>query len=268
MKNYKYLIAVLALLYFTYSSINAQEKELVVTYNYEREQLSYGAKDTTEIIKNDFPDYPVNVYSFGTISIRETAPTVSHKSSKDLSILSTDTTYNYIKLDYTNGTLLEPVYKYGSGYSFLLKEPLNLFEWEISRDTKAMFGYSCIKATCKFRGREYVAYFTRELPFKAAPWKFHGLPGVVLEVYSKDGQFKWTSKTLEIRTYKLMNDLPYHDNKEIDLAQYIEILKDRNKRYIEIIKKNKVNTPNTQTINNITLGVINQINSIEVFNLD
>jgi GLPGLI family protein len=41
---------------------------------------------------------------------------------------------------------------------------------------KKILGYDCIKATANFRGSEVTAYFTKELPYSAGPFKFFGLP--------------------------------------------------------------------------------------------
>ena len=67
-----------------------------------------------------------------------------------------------------------------------IKESQTQFTWEVGNEHKQIMGYNCTKAKTHFRGREYTAWFTTELPFKAAPWKFHGLPGVMLEVKSKN----------------------------------------------------------------------------------
>ncbi|MDR1552255.1 MAG: GLPGLI family protein, partial [Prevotellaceae bacterium] len=56
-------------------------------------------------------------------------------------------------------------------------------DWKITNETKEISGYKCQKATCSFRGRDYVAWFTREIPVKEGPWKFDGLPGLIVKVY-------------------------------------------------------------------------------------
>lgn len=55
--------------------------------------------------------------------------------------------------------------------------------WVMSDSTKAILGYTCQKAECDFRGRHYVAWFSTEIPVYDGPWKFNGLPGLILEVY-------------------------------------------------------------------------------------
>ena len=61
------------------------------------------------------------------------------------------------------------------------------FEWEIKSETKTILGYKCQRATSKvFRGRNYEAWFTSEIPIPFGPWKANGLPGVILEFYDLD----------------------------------------------------------------------------------
>jgi GLPGLI family protein len=56
-------------------------------------------------------------------------------------------------------------------------------DWKILSETKDFSGYKCQKAICTFRGRDYVAWFTYEIPVNDGPWKFNGLPGLIVKVY-------------------------------------------------------------------------------------
>ncbi|NJO00587.1 MAG: GLPGLI family protein [Bacteroidia bacterium] len=69
-------------------------------------------------------------------------------------------------------------------------ESSKLFSWSIHTDTDTtLLGYRCQKATTEFRGRKYTAYFSPELAPTGGPWKFDGLPGMILYVYSQDDYF-------------------------------------------------------------------------------
>ncbi|WP_278352601.1 GLPGLI family protein [Chryseobacterium gleum] len=56
-------------------------------------------------------------------------------------------------------------------------------KWNIEeKETKTIAGYKCQKATADFRGSKIIAYFTKSLPYSAGPFKFYGLPGLILDV--------------------------------------------------------------------------------------
>jgi GLPGLI family protein len=76
-------------------------------------------------------------------------------------------------------------------YKFLYKEPLIQQDWKILSDTKELKGYKCQKAICTFRGRDYEAWFTREIPISDGPWKFNGLPGLIVQVYDINEHYKF-----------------------------------------------------------------------------
>jgi GLPGLI family protein len=52
--------------------------------------------------------------------------------------------------------------------------------WELLADTDTILSYPCRKAVCRFRGREWIAWYTPEIPRGEGPWKLHGLPGLIL----------------------------------------------------------------------------------------
>ena len=62
-------------------------------------------------------------------------------------------------------------------------EKIHDFDWQITDAQKKIWDYTCQKAVCTFRGRTYEAWFTSEIPVQNGPWKFHGLPGLIMEVY-------------------------------------------------------------------------------------
>ncbi|HOK60174.1 GLPGLI family protein [Tenuifilum sp.] len=65
---------------------------------------------------------------------------------------------------------------------FYLEEEVGRIEWIIESETKTIGSFQCQKATCKFRGRDYIAWFTPEIPITYGPWKLHGLPGLIVQV--------------------------------------------------------------------------------------
>jgi GLPGLI family protein len=65
---------------------------------------------------------------------------------------------------------------------FKYTEELPLQEWEIHSETKEISGYTVQKATTNYAGRDYVAWFTAEIPISDGPYKFSGLPGLIIEI--------------------------------------------------------------------------------------
>ncbi len=81
-------------------------------------------------------------------------------------------------------TILDgPIYRY--------VEPMEQMTWEILTDEKDILGYRCRKAVAAFRGRTYTAWFTMDIPVPYGPYKFGGLPGLILALEDKDVDFTW-----------------------------------------------------------------------------
>jgi GLPGLI family protein len=69
--------------------------------------------------------------------------------------------------------------------------------WQIAADTATILGYHCQKATATFRGRNYEAWFSPEIPVNEGPWKFFGLPGLILKVSDTDEIFSFVCVGME-----------------------------------------------------------------------
>jgi GLPGLI family protein len=76
--------------------------------------------------------------------------------------------------------------------TFVCIEPMDgLMQWKIKSDTMSILGYKCQKATTHFAGRDYIAWFTTELPLRAAPYKFDGLPGTMVSLEDVRGHYNF-----------------------------------------------------------------------------
>ena len=81
-------------------------------------------------------------------------------------------------------------------------EVLPSFKWQILSESKEILGYKCQKAQGEFCGRKYIAWFTSDIPHSDGPWKFCGLPGLILAVQDTDGYFVFTCIGIENKQSK------------------------------------------------------------------
>lgn len=57
--------------------------------------------------------------------------------------------------------------------------------WKIHSDKMKIGSYSSQKATTKYLGRQWTAWFCTDLPFQDGPYKFYGLPGLIIKLEDK-----------------------------------------------------------------------------------
>lgn len=93
--------------------------------------------------------------------------------------------------------------------TYLIDGAMPVIDWKISSDTATFGGLHCQKAAGHFKGRDYTAWFCADLPLQVGPWKFNGLPGVIVQVYDakKDVQFMFDGVEKVVITPKT-NDQP------------------------------------------------------------
>lgn len=64
-------------------------------------------------------------------------------------------------------------------------------KWELLDRTDSIVGYPCRSAKTQFRGRTWIAWYSTDIPHHYGPWKFGGLPGLILKVEDHDGNYTW-----------------------------------------------------------------------------
>lgn len=80
---------------------------------------------------------------------------------------------------------------------YYVKDSIPKINWTILTETKKIGRFDCNKAICSFRGRDYTAWFTLEIPLPYGPWKLQGLPGLILEAYDTNKEILFYFKSIE-----------------------------------------------------------------------
>lgn len=79
-----------------------------------------------------------------------------------------------------------------------LKEEIIKPTWEMRDSICRILGYDCIKATCSFRGREWIVYFCPDIPINDGPWKLCGLSGLILKAHDQDYHYCYDALSVTI----------------------------------------------------------------------
>lgn len=67
----------------------------------------------------------------------------------------------------------------------------NIQNWKLTTEKKKVKNLNLQKATTNWGGRNWTAWFTTDIPFQEGPYKFHGLPGLITELYDNKGDYKF-----------------------------------------------------------------------------
>lgn len=100
-------------------------------------------------------------------------------------------------IGYPKEDVLTQVVNLDAAGVFQYVEPVPTLKWKVLPKSKTILGYDCQCATVTFRGREYEAWFTIDIPLGYGPWKFQGLPGLILEVRDLKNEFHFTANGIE-----------------------------------------------------------------------
>lgn len=121
----------------------------------------------------------------------------------------------------TKMTFIQNIFK----DNFVYETVKDQFEWEIYPETKEYKNLKVQKATTQFAGRSYIAWFASEIPISDGPYKFNGLPGLIVKIGDKENEYIFEMKDFKKLKNKFTIKIPEKDfietNKE-KLAQLIQ----------------------------------------------
>ena len=109
-------------------------------------------------------------------------------------------------------------------YTYTEDRPMN---WKIQSETAVIGDYKAQKAELDFGGRHWTAWFTLDIPFMDGPYKFHGLPGLIIKMEDSKGDYAFLLKET-----KKIGELP-------NLSNMGNIIKVNRKEYLKQQEKFK-----------------------------
>jgi GLPGLI family protein len=126
----------------------------------------------------------------------------------------------------------------------IVEEDIPAFNWQFTNETKNIGKFSCNLAKSNFRGRNYNVWYTMDIPTSFGPWKFYGLPGLIVEANSDDNSVSFILKKV-ITVDKTKIDIPSQGDK-ITFKEYVEF---KNNVVEEFVKNLKAKLPRGAVVN-------------------
>lgn len=131
--------------------------------------------------------------------------------------------------------------------------------WTIHPETAVHEELKIQKATTHFAGRDWTAWFSAEVPISEGPYKFHGLPGLIVKLESKDHSHSFTLKGLRKSPGSSADmslpqgvEVPFFSRKaiEVDRMQYKKHLEQYRKDPVQGMRE-MLSQPNSKVVINV-----------------
>ncbi|MDV4025119.1 hypothetical protein CMT52_12315 [Elizabethkingia anophelis] len=172
-----------------FSLFNGQGKRFIYDYQYIPNKLK-----PKEVLKEtmflDVYSGKSEFYSYQKYRIDSTIVSEEKKGRPSMPPNIEVVSYRVIKNTNTKGT------------KFITKVEYQLYnvsdnrtqQWKISSETNKILGYLVQKAETDFAGRHWIAWFSKDIPIPDGPYKFQGLPGLILKLEDSTGSHKFLVK--------------------------------------------------------------------------
>jgi GLPGLI family protein len=215
---------------------NTYDYKLIYNYEFQIDSADiYSSKQEDMILlfnKDKSYFYSSSKYSLDTLKSNN-----KNKSIQELLVLRQSVPKQRIKFDVEKNFKNQKIKYFEKIFltTYKSEEDYKKLDWSIENETKKIGEFICSKALTTFAGRNYIAWFTNEIPISNGPYKFDGLPGMIIEINDSKNQHHFTLKEFKEETGKF----PVN-NKKIVNATMPEIKKARDNQ-IQNVKQSGFN---------------------------
>lgn len=112
----------------------------------------------------------------------------------------------------------------------ILRDQYNVSEerpivWKMTSEKLKIGEWSTQKAETDFAGRHWYAWFTTDIPIQDGPYKFHGLPGLIVKVEDQTQSHRFTLQAVK-NISSIPEDIFGTNEISVNSRQYSKLLKD------------------------------------------
>lgn len=185
MKN----LSILLILIFTSSFLFAQNQRFTYEYSFKRDSLNKEDIEK-EIMNLDITKEGSNFYSALLITRDSLFKAELEKGKASKSFVFDMRKIKQAKVNFRVTKVypgLETVYHTTLNASNVALKENQKISWTILPETKTIESFKVQKATTTFGGRNWIAWFTNDIQIQDGPYKFCGLPGLILNVGDEKG---------------------------------------------------------------------------------
>jgi GLPGLI family protein len=99
---------------------------------------------------------------------------------------------------------------------------MDIFKWALGNEFADILGYKVQKATTRYGGRDWIAWFSSEIPYNDGPYKFCGLPGLILKLNDAEEHYVFEAVAIERPDETVLLEISKRDRVVTTRIKYLQ----------------------------------------------
>ena len=167
-------------------------------------------------------------------------------------------------IKYPNSAQIDYV-KLVSYEKYIVSQEVKL-PWKLVSEFKTILDHKVQKATVSYGGRHWTAWFAKDIPFQDGPYKFYGLPGLILELEDDTKNHHYILKGIKDSQEEMV--YPALNNYKTSKISYLQFVKLYQNYRINPVANLVGKIPDYQDENGNTVSGQQKVREIEKIKLD
>lgn len=167
-------------------------------------------------------------------------------------------------IKYPNSNKIDYI-KLVSYEKYIVSQEIELL-WKLTSEFKTILNHKVQKATVSYGGRKWMAWFAQDIPFQDGPYKFYGLPGLILELEDDTKSHQYLIKGIKDNQEEFI--YPKLNNYKISKVSYPQFIKIYKNYRISPVANLVGRIPDYEDENGNTVSGQQKVREIEKIKLD
>jgi GLPGLI family protein len=154
----------------------------------------------------------------------------------------------YLVKIFKDNKILYPAQRVVDSKKQIISDSLNTIKWKIvsNNPTTKYLGRNVKMAKCRFRERNYTALYCPDIPISDGPFKFNGLPGLILKISSDDNFISFAATKIEFENNVKISIASKYFSNQVQFWDYVKLakkgMKEDYKQFLSTLPPDQRNT--------------------------